>query len=131
MPRVNTTVLDSILTAVNTPGVEIYVCETRPLTRADALANALHGTLVTRTPGKAVSGAAGLTVDGSDRRYTDGPYQNVTLDAITGSQTPVFVAVTDLSNLLLVADTTGASPLPNNTVIDLSSWDHIIQGPTV
>lgn len=132
MPRVDTTVLDALLNEVDDNGVEIYICETRPTSRATAVSNALHVAAVVRTIGKVISGAAGLTQDGGDRRYTDGPYAGVTLDNITGTQTPTFVAVCTNAGgdrLLLVADTTGATAVANDTVIDLGSWDHIVNGP--
>ncbi len=132
MPRVDTSVLDALLETARAASVsELYVCETRPTDRTGAIANALHTGAVTRDQQGAISGAAGLGQDGGDRRYTDGPYANITLDNITATQTPTYVALCNATTLLLVADTTGASAVPNNTVIDLSAWQHIVNAPTV
>ncbi len=130
MPSVDITVMDAPLTEVNSNGVEVYICETLPTTRAEAIANALHTAAVVRAP-EAITGSAA-----TDRRYTDGTvndYTGITLDNITGSQTPSYVAVCGNAGdgrLLQVADTVGASPLANNTQIDLTAWSYIMPAPT-
>lgn len=128
MPRVNTTVLDALLGAVRS-GTNIYVTESRPTDRASAIANALHSGAVVHAPGT-ISGSAGLGQDGGDRRYTNGPYNNILLNQITATQAPTFVAITDATNLLAVADIASPTAVSNNTTIDLLAWDHIVNAPT-
>jgi len=121
--KVDVTVLDALLDAADA-AVELYICEGEPTDRADAIARALHSAAVTRTPvASNQNGAAG------SREYTDGPFNNVTLDNITATQTPDHVAITSASVLLLVTTITGSTPLSNNTVVDLNTWIHNVAAP--